>query len=154
MTLGTRIAILNEGKLVQFDTPRRIYREPANRFVAEFVGRPAMNTIDGVVADGLFRSGDLELMVPGRPDGPVVLGIRPEHIVLNDASLPDSSTLELEVVELVEPDTLLFFRNGAKSMVARVMRDVADLAPGSAVPLGLPSDHRHFFDARTGDRLA
>jgi sn-glycerol 3-phosphate transport system ATP-binding protein len=153
MTLGTRIAVLNEGRLVQFGTPRQIYRKPATRFVAEFVGRPAMNTIDGVVSDGVFRADDLELSLAGRPDGPVVLGIRPEHIVLNDARIPDSVALELEVVELVEPDTLLFFKNGGKTLVTRVMRDFADLAPGSMVQLGLPPDCRHFFDAATGNRL-
>ena len=52
MTLASRIAVLRDGKLVQFDEPRAIYRRPANRFVAEFMGRPAMNTIDGMVEVG------------------------------------------------------------------------------------------------------
>ena len=52
MTLATRIAVLKDGRLVQFDEPRTIYRRPANRFVAEFMGRPAMNTIDGMVEGG------------------------------------------------------------------------------------------------------
>ena len=57
MTLGTRIAVLKEGRLIQFDTPREIYRRPATRFVAEFIGRPAMNTIEGEIRDGMFRAG-------------------------------------------------------------------------------------------------
>ena len=63
MTLATRIAVLKDGKLVQFDEPRAIYRRPANRFVAEFMGRPAMNTLDGVVENGVFRAGDIACAV-------------------------------------------------------------------------------------------
>ncbi len=153
ITLGTRIAVLNQGRLVQFDTPRRIYREPATRFVAEFIGRPAMNTIDGVVSDGAFRAGALELVVNGRAEGPTALGIRPEQIVLREEPTPESVTFELDVVELVEPDTLLFVRKGDVSLVARVMRDVGDWEKGAPVHLELPSAHRHFFDPRSGARL-
>ena len=69
MTLGTRIAVLNQGKLVQFDIPRRVYHEPATRFVAEFIGRPAMNIIEGEISGGLFKADTLELPVTDQPDG-------------------------------------------------------------------------------------
>ena len=153
MTLGTRIAVLNEGRLVQLDTPRRIYREPATRFVAEFIGRPAMNTVDGVIEAGVFRAGGFGLPVGSRPDGPVVLGIRPEALVLREQPTAASLTFELDVVEPVEPDTLLFVKTGAVAMVARVMREVGERRPGAPVHLELPPAERHFFDARTGLRL-
>src|SRR5688572_666920 len=75
MTLATRVAVLRDGKLVQFDTPRTVYRKPASRFVAEFMGRPAMNTFDGRVDDGTFRADGLSFAVRDIADGPVVLGI-------------------------------------------------------------------------------
>jgi ABC-type sugar transport system ATPase subunit len=153
MTLGTRIAVLNEGRLVQFDTPRRIYREPASRFVAGFIGRPAMNTLDGVIEQGVFRAGAFALPVSGRPDGPAVLGIRPEALVLREQPTDDSIMFDLDVIELVEPDTLLFAKKDEVSMVARLMRDVGERKAGSPVHLELPPQHRHFFDARTGERL-
>jgi ABC-type sugar transport system ATPase subunit len=153
MTLGTRIAVLNEGRLVQFDTPRRIYREPASRFVAGFIGRPAMNTVDGVIEQGVFRAGGFSLPVGDRPDGPVVLGIRPEALILREEPTDDSIGFQLDVMELVEPDTLLFAKKDGVSMVARVMRDVGERGAGTAVHLELPREHRHFFDARTGERL-
>ncbi len=87
MTLATRVAVLKDGRLVQFDEPRTIYRRPANRFVAEFMGRPAMNTIDGLVEGGVFRAGAVACDVD-RPDGPVTLGIRPEQIAFADAGSP------------------------------------------------------------------
>jgi ABC-type sugar transport system ATPase subunit len=152
ITLGTRIAVLNEGRLVQFDTPRRIYRAPASRFVAEFIGRPAMNTVDGVVEQGVFRAGAFALPV-ARPDGPVVLGIRPEAMVLREAPSERSIAFALDVVELVEPDTLLFVKQGDVAMVARVMRDVGERGAGAPVHLELPPEHLHFFDPASGERL-
>jgi sn-glycerol 3-phosphate transport system ATP-binding protein len=154
LTLGTRIAVLNEGRLVQFDTPRQIYREPASRFVAEFIGRPAMNTVDGVVEQGIFRAGGFALPAAGRPDGPVVLGIRPEALVLREQPTEHSITFELDVVEPVEPDTLLFVKKGEVSMVARIMRDVGERGAGAPVHLELPPHERHFFAATTGERLS
>jgi ABC-type sugar transport system ATPase subunit len=153
MTLGTRIAVLNEGRLVQFDTPRRIYREPASRFVAEFIGRPAMNTVDGVVEQGIFRAGDFALPVGPLADGPVVLGIRPEALVLREQPTEASIPFELDVVEPVEPDTLLFVKKGDVALVARVLREVGERGAGAVVHLELPPRHRHFFSAATGERL-
>jgi sn-glycerol 3-phosphate transport system ATP-binding protein len=154
ITLGTRIAVLNEGRLVQFDTPRRIYREPASRFVAEFIGRPAMNTVDGVVDRGVFRAGAFALPVGAVPDGPIVLGIRPESLVPLERPSEHSVAFELDMVELVEPDTLLFVKNGDVTMVARVMQDVGEGREGTTIHLELPPEDRHFFSATTGGRLS
>ena len=153
MTLGTRIAVLNQGRLVQFATPKEIYHQPATRFVAEFIGRPAMNTLDGTIDNGVFRCEGLELPVPERPDGPVTLGIRPEQIVLADNGAPDSHGFTVDVIEPVEPDTLLFVKHGATALVVRTQREVADLRPGNPLGLKLPATALHFFDAETGERL-
>ncbi len=153
MTLGTRIAVLNEGKLVQFDTPRQVYREPASRFVAQFIGRPAMNTIEGTVSDGRFRADGFTLDTPGRPQGDIVLGIRPEQVVVHREAGQGTVAVRLDVTQLVEPDTLLFLRTGGVSLVARVMQDLADLAPGTPLHLEFPEGARYFFDSRTGARL-
>jgi ABC-type sugar transport system ATPase subunit len=153
ITLGTRIAVLNEGRLEQFDTPRRVYREPASRFVAEFIGRPAMNTGEGVVEGGVFRTGSFALPVAGRADGPVVLGIRPEALVPRQKPTETSIAFQLDVVELVEPDTLLFVKKGDVALVARIMRDVGERGDGATVHLELPSEQLHFFAVSTGERL-
>jgi ABC-type sugar transport system ATPase subunit len=152
MTLGTRIAVLNQGGLVQFDIPRRIYHEPATRFVAEFIGRPAMNIVEGEISGGVFRAGTLEIPVTGQPDGPVAMGIRPEKIVFREEPSEETVCFELDVLELIEPDTLLFVKKGDSSMVVRVMRDVGDLGRGADVHLELPEDARHFFEISDGRR--
>lgn len=153
MTLGTRIAILSEGQLVQFDTPRNIYREPATRFVAEFIGRPAMNTVDGTISNSTFRAGEFELPVSRMRDGPIAFGIRPEHIMVRDEASADSVAFDVDVVELVEPDTLLFLKRGDVSLVARLMRDLGERETDSQVHLEFPVTHRHYFDAHSGSRL-
>jgi sn-glycerol 3-phosphate transport system ATP-binding protein len=152
MTLGTRIAVLKDGKLVQFDTPREIYHRPASRFVAEFIGRPAMNMIDGNVAGEVFLAEGLELAAPGQPDGPVALGIRPEHILLHRGPREGAEPFRLEVKELIEPDILLFVARGGLSLVVRSKADLAELDDGSEVYLELPAGRLHYFDAETGLR--
>ena len=155
MTLGTRIAVLKDGRLVQFDTPREIYHRPASRFVAEFIGRPAMNVIDGAIAGGVFRADGLELAVPGHGDGDVGLGIRPEHIVLHVGRREGALAFKLDVKELVEPDVLLFVTRGALSLIVRAKADLAGLdalEPGAEVFLELPGERLHLFDAETGLR--
>ena len=153
MTLGTRIAVLNHGRLVQFDTPREIYHHPTSRFVAEFIGRPAMNTVDGVVTAGVFRSDGFELAVPGRADGPVALGVRPEHIVLHRAPHDGALSFRLDIAELIEPDVLLFVACGEKSLVVRAKAEHSEPERGAEVYLEFPNDRLHFFDADTGARL-
>ncbi len=152
MTLGTRIAVLNHGRLVQFDTPKEIYHRPATRFVAEFIGRPAMNTIDGSIVDGIFRAGDVALPTPGRDPGPVVLGIRPEHIVLHDSPREDTLDFRLDVPEIVEPDMLLFAACGEVALVVRAKADRPELRRGDALHLEFPADRLCFFDPDTGAR--
>src|SRR5215217_611042 len=81
MTLASRVAVMKKGRLQQFDTPMTIYNEPANRFVAEFVGSPSMNFIEGEIAAGTFMSDGLRIALNNtRAPGRVTLGIRPEHL--------------------------------------------------------------------------
>jgi ABC-type sugar transport system ATPase subunit len=162
MSLGTTIVVLDRGRLIQFGAPGDIYHRPKTRFVAEFIGRPAMNTVPGQIADGVFRAG--ELAVPlgpqlTRADGPVVLGIRPENIVVADlagADAPaDAAVVEmtLDVIEAIEPDTLLVLVCGDVSLTARVLRRSANLKPGDKVRVSLPRASLHFFDPEDGRLL-
>jgi multiple sugar transport system ATP-binding protein len=153
ITLGTRIAVLREGQLIQFDSPRETYRRPATRFVAEFIGRPAMNTIEGEISDGVFHAGSLSIPAKGRPDGPIVLGARPEQLTLTDSQGSEANLFSVDVVEQVEPDTLIFLKNGGIEIVVRALREVEDLAPGIRVRVTFPEDALHFFDRETGQRI-
>ncbi len=152
MTLATRIAVLREGRLVQFDEPKTIYRRPANRFVAEFMGRPAMNTLDGVVEGGVFRAGDISC-VAECPDGPVTLGIRPEQIEFSEGNSGGGIALNVDVKESIEPDTLLIFQNSGRSVTLRTHLNCDAISVGQPVSLRFPKEALHYFDAKSGERL-
>jgi multiple sugar transport system ATP-binding protein len=152
MTLGTRIAVLNHGRLVQFEAPKEIYHRPVSRFVAEFIGRPAMNTLEGRIEGGVFRAKGFALPVSGRDEGATVLGIRPEHIVPHRAPRDGAVACRLDVLELVEPDVLLFVECGGLPLVVRSRADFSELSGGAEFYLELPSARLHFFDAETGLR--
>ncbi|CAM2891998.1 sugar ABC transporter ATP-binding protein [Mycobacterium intermedium] len=101
MTMGDRVAVLKDGVLQQIDTPRALYDDPVNTFVATFIGAPAMNLIEAVVADGMVKSPDLAIPVPREAAGQprVLLGVRPESW---DVASPDTPGALTVVVELVE----------------------------------------------------
>ncbi|MFO0555882.1 MAG: ABC transporter ATP-binding protein [Polyangiaceae bacterium] len=80
MTMADRIVVLNRGIVEQVGPPEALYERPANRFVARFIGTPAMNLLAGRMKTGWFESGALRAAVPSAPDGKVVLGLRPEHV--------------------------------------------------------------------------
>jgi ABC-type sugar transport system ATPase subunit len=160
MTLGQRIVLMDQGVIQQIDTPMNIYRRPANRFVASFIGSPAMNFLPGKVQGGVFQfadGGNGELprsgIVVGSevPDGPTVLGIRPEDLLPRG----DGATLGTVLVDVVEHmghETMAHFALAGASHVARLPAN-ADVAPGNQVPLAIRPGGYHLFAADDGRRL-
>ena len=136
MTMADRIAVLDRGRLQQVGTPQQIYDEPANRFVAAFFGSPPMNIVAG---GGLF-GGDTGTLV----------GIRPEDLVVDPGG---DIALQVSVVEPLGSETILA---GVAEGGQRVTVRTGPRAPhraGDAVRLRPGNDHRHVFDAQTGQRL-
>ena len=92
MTMADRIAVMNEGALMQVARPMDLYHRPANRFVASFIGSPSMNFFEGAIEDGAFRMPGFTLPLTGRLEkarghrGAAVLGLRPEHLTLADSA--------------------------------------------------------------------
>jgi len=105
MTLGDRIAVMNEGELLQLGTPEEIYGRPATLFVAGFIGSPPMNLLQGVSSGGDVHAGDLRFSLPGTPDGNVVVGLRPEALRLEGAADEPSVPVRIDVVERSEEHT-------------------------------------------------
>src|SRR5664280_3673802 len=86
MTLGDRLAVMSAGRLQQVGTPQDVYEKPTNVFVAHFIGSPPMNLLKGTAAGGVVRAGDLEAPAGAAvPDGPCVVGVRPESLSLAGA---------------------------------------------------------------------
>ena len=159
MTMGDRVAVLRDGVLQQCDTPRHLYRSPANQFVAGFIGSPAMNFLPGRVDGEVVRAGDLTVAATSRQRAAaaagVVVGLRPESLslVADGAGLP----VTVELVEELGADTYahgVTELDGAETPV--VVRLDPRLTPperGSRVSLAAHPDEVHFFDAATGERL-
>lgn len=129
MTLASRVAVMKKGRLQQFDTPLKIYNEPANRFVAEFVGSPSMNFIE--------RDG-------------VIMGIRPEHIQV--LSTPEDGAMEARVyvTELMGNETFVFLSMGENRLIARAPAEFrADV--DTKVWLRIATEKIHYFDPKSGE---
>jgi multiple sugar transport system ATP-binding protein len=158
MTMADRIVVMHDGIVEQIGTPLELYDNPANLFVAGFIGSPAINLIRGV----LRRSGnrnwvateagiDLPLgeVTAGRDGQEVVYGIRPEHLTpSNGSGLP----VKVEVVEPTGANTFVYAElSGAQ--ICGVFSERQGFTPGSMLHLMPQLDRVHLFDAETGQRL-
>jgi multiple sugar transport system ATP-binding protein len=135
LTLGDRIAVLRDGELQQVADPDGLYRRPANRFVAAFVGSPAMNFLPP--GGGPFRV--------GREDAEV--GVRPEQVRVGGGDVEAS----VEVVEPAGNETYVHLSVDGLRVVARTAADVRP-AVGSSIGVALEGD-LHYFDPETGQRV-
>jgi multiple sugar transport system ATP-binding protein len=181
MTLGERVAVMRDGKIQQVDTPQRLYRRPANLYVAAFIGSPAMNLVEAEVSDGRVQFGGLSIPVASNdiPAGPVVLGIRPQDFSLAETADPGLPTFDFEpaIVEELGSATHAIFHVDAPPVDTESVRAATDdgdaavllasaralftatLEEGTQVtvrkPLKLAVNPArfHYFDLETGARL-
>lgn len=160
MTLAHRVAIMRTGKLQQFDTPMNIYNRPANRFVAEFVGSPGMNFIEGRVdaparrftCDALSLTLDDSQLARLNGLDRVTLGIRPEHVQGSTTERDGWLKASVYVTELMGNETFVFLRLGGEKIIARADADFrAEME--TPVWVRLDMDKAAFFDSKTGDAI-
>jgi multiple sugar transport system ATP-binding protein len=182
MTLGQRVAVMRDGRILQVDAPQRLYEEPRDLFVAAFIGSPAMNLVEATIAGGEVVFGQLRLPLdpvrrpPLRSGGRVVLGIRPE--AFGDGRLDSNASPRLDVVvEVVEElgsDAHVFFQVDAPPITSETLEATDDQASlladekalfnarippgtiirvGETLPLTVDPARFHFFDASTGESL-
>ena len=138
MTLADRIVVLEGGQISQVGTPRELYRNPGNLFVAQFIGSPKMNVFDADIAG-------LSLATPA-PAHTTKIGIRPEHITLVEAGQGQLNA-EVDVLEYLGADTFVILDAGlAGQMTVRVTGEDVP-APKSQVALSFAPEDTHFFDA-------
>ncbi|MBI2771676.1 MAG: sn-glycerol-3-phosphate ABC transporter ATP-binding protein UgpC [Burkholderiales bacterium] len=158
MTMGDKIVVMRDGRIEQAGSPLELYDNPANQFVAGFIGSPAMNFLPGT----LRRAGDAafvelpdgtRLDAPARTSGadgqPIVFGTRPEHLTLADTG---GIAARVVVMEPTGMDTFVACRHEGIDLSA-VFRERHDFAPGSTIHLLPDLQRSHLFDAGTGARL-
>ena len=152
MTLAHRVAILEKGVLQQLDTPAKIYNDPANLFVAQFIGSPPMNVIHGSLEGSSFktRGTAVDVSVSGRIPS-AILGVRPE-----DCSVvaPGKGNIEAEIytVELIGDHTLVTVKTGSDMLTVKAPKDFIG-SMGENIGVSVSKEHLFVFNAETGARM-
>lgn len=150
---------MQSGVIQQLDTPHKVYREPQSRFVAAFVGSPAMTFLPGRIEsrDGapLFASDDLNVPLAGygfraQPTGaPAILGIRPEHIVTGASG---HLSAQVEMIEPMGADSLVWCRIGRATTISVRLGEMVR-SGGETLPIAIAADRVSMFDDASGERL-
>ncbi len=152
MTMADKIVVMNNGRIEQMGAPLDLYDRPANRFVAGFIGSPAMNFLPGQIQDGAFQSGNAAWPLPNdaaRANGaPVVYGIRPEHMLLSPGGIPAT----VQVIEPTGSETHVIAKVGQASVVC-AFRERVGARPGETIGVLPNPAMAHLFDEQTGERL-
>ncbi len=163
MTMGDRIVVMKDGNIQQIDTPLNLYHQPVNKFVAGFIGSPAMNFLTGTItnSDGIwFEEGKIRLKIPTKYheslksniNQHIILGIRPEDIYESSFTPGISEKSEAKLlVEVVEPmgnETFLYLTTGKHSLVARV-NSREEPVIGKPLEIAFDMGKVHFFNKET-----
>ncbi len=152
MTLAHRVAVMNAGVLQQVGPPKEIYENPANLFVAGFVGAPPMNFIEGVIEDGMFRSAHGSLPLPGRAPQPAVfLGFRPEDARLTEAE-EGSFAASVYSTEMPGNETIVTCLMDDAHIVIKANKEF-QAAPDTRVRIAPNPRMVRVFDRSSGRRL-
>jgi len=151
MTLADRVVVMNEGVVQQVGTPTDIYDNPANAFVAGFIGSPAMNLIEGTLENGTFSADKISISgLNADHSGDVTLGFRAEDASVAAADGQANSTVYS--LELLGEATMVTMRAGGTILSIKSGKDYRTEI-GDPVDANIPADICHLFNAETGERL-
>jgi len=153
MSLADRIAVMREGRIVQYDVPLTVYGHPADTFVGGFIGNPPMNflrlIVDGPAGGRVAHVGELALRAPDGDHDALVLGLRPEDLEVLVAAEPDAFSAEVQVVEPLGPHLLLTLEAATQPLKVTAPPDLV-LRPGDAVWLRPFPKRLRWMDPNTG----
>jgi multiple sugar transport system ATP-binding protein len=160
MTMGDRVAVLKDGLLQQVDTPRNLYDNPANAFVAGFIGSPAMNLVTVPVSGGKAKLGSLDVDVPSSAGASVTVGIRPEGFTSSSKGFD----VVVEVVEELGADAFVYgkpadptvkFANASDEGAQIILRwdPKSPPKPGQTVTVTAKAEVVHLFSTADGKRI-
>ena len=151
MFMADRIVVMNEGKIEQIGTPKKIYEDPDTMFVAEFVGLPSMNLFNGHLLNGFFKANgiNIPIKISNNSDN-VVLGIRPEDLSLANKDEGDIIGL-VHSIEMIGDVTIVTLKIDSNNCIAKLNKDVV-LSLGDKITLKA-SSRLLLFDKSTGKRI-
>ncbi|MSZ01038.1 MAG: ATP-binding cassette domain-containing protein, partial [Actinobacteria bacterium] len=160
MTMGDRVAVLKDGLLQQVDTPRNLYDNPANAFVAGFIGSPAMNLLNAPIVGGKAMLGNLGIAVPAAAGTEITVGVRPEGFT----PASDGFHVLVEVVEELGSDAFVYgkpadtnvkFANASDEGAQIIVRwdPKNPPKPGETISVTANPNAVHLFNSTTGERI-
>ncbi len=164
MTMASRIVVMKDGYIQQVGSPREIYNNPTNKFVANFIGSPAMNFIDCTIKNGKIDFGRQSISIPGMYEKQlagyegkqVIMGIRPEDIhyegIVADAFPETPFDFKVEVSELLGHEFILHGKFAGQQMQAKVSARV-DVRANETIKLAMDVNKLHFFDVDTEQKI-
>jgi multiple sugar transport system ATP-binding protein len=161
MTMADRIVVMHDGVVEQIGAPLDLYDRPRNLFVAQFIGSPAMNVVDGKLQGAgvttVVKAEDgtqwpVSRDVAATEGLDVTYGVRPEHLSVVQVGSAGSVAAEVVVVEPTGPDTELVVRSGT-SHITVVSHRRASVKPGDHIGLAVAAGSVHLFDQKTGMRI-
>jgi multiple sugar transport system ATP-binding protein len=161
MTMGTKIVVMNSGVIQQIGSPEEIYEKPTNKFVAGFIGSPAINFVDGFIANGYINTKIGEFKLPPQQmkilqnyeNKTVVMGIRPEHILAeDDLKFPDSDnakiTLKAGFIERLGSESIVYGEVNEERVVSKI-RHTKPIQANDWITMSIDMNSLHFFDSET-----
>ena len=153
MTMGDRIAVMKDGVLQQVAPPREIYDNPANMYVAGFIGSPTMNFIPVTLQGTSAKASGFDIELPTAPGVERgVLGIRPEALTEHPRDGHSGMDLKVEVTEVLGADQFVYGTVGGDAITARVDPNLK-VSPGDRIRLGIDMRRLHLFDGPTGKAI-
>ena len=158
MTLADRIVVMNEGRIEQVGTPMELFMNPANIFVAGFLGSPPMNQMKGVISKNGVDIGGVTLAIDGKTAGhigrPVIAGIRPEHVTLTKEKGTTALPIELDLVEPLGSEALLHAQFGDNQLVFKTETQGSIDHLSGVREVHVSSSMVKLFDAETGEAIS
>jgi len=151
MTLGDRLAVINNGIIEQIGTPIEVYETPKTLFVAEFIGTPKMNFISGKIKNQKFVAGKTEVSSNNLPDNDeAILGFRPEDLIVDNNG---KFLLNVEIIEKLGADSLIYGTDQNQNLLCLRVNGNTKINVNEKINLSVPEDKYHFFDATNNIRL-
>ncbi len=169
MTMGDRIVVLNDGVIQQVDTPLNLYNDPANLFVAGFIGSPAMNFLRGKLVNSAgwkFQAGNFQFTLPNDIASPLqangseefIMGVRPESMfdltaISNNRRMSDPQKITIDVVEPIGNEIFLYFAQNDENYCMRCSSSERMYKPRQNIDIGFDLDKLYFFNPQTQERV-
>ena len=151
MTLGDRLAVINNGIIEQIGTPIEVYETPKTLFVAEFIGTPKMNFINGKIKNKKFVAGKTEVSLNNLPDNDeAILGFRPEDLIVDNNG---KFLLNVEIIEKLGADSLIYGTDQNQNLLCLRVNGNTKINVNEKINLSVPEDKYHLFDATNNIRL-